>query len=83
MERDSFLAALAHLNLSQAEFARLAGVHVSSVWRWGKDNEAPVPLWAEALVIAWTDHPDSLFTIRVHRHQEIGTGERAHEQAGH
>lgn len=48
----AFSAALDALNLSQVRFARLTGVHVTTVSRWAT-GELAVPLWAERLLDAW------------------------------
>lgn len=48
----AFAAALDALDLSQTQFARLTGVHVTTVSRWAR-GVLPVPLWAERLLDAW------------------------------
>lgn len=57
----TFSATLGDLHLTQARFARLTGVHVTTVSRWATGGLA-VPLWAERLLDAWAvagvpDHP--------------------------
>ncbi len=61
MTPTAFAAALSDLDLSQARFARLTGVHVTTVSRWAT-GELAVPIWAERLLDAWRvagvpDHP--------------------------
>ena len=48
----TFAAALASLDLSQTQFARLTGMTNGTVSRWVR-GVLPVPLWAERLLAAW------------------------------
>jgi DNA-binding transcriptional regulator YiaG len=48
----AFASALDALDLSQVQFARLAGVTNGTVSRWVR-GVLPVPLWAERLLDAW------------------------------
>lgn len=52
MTPTTFAAALASLDLSQVQFARLTGMTNGTVSRWVR-GVLPVPLWAERLLDAW------------------------------
>ncbi len=57
-----FVALLAHADLSQAGFARLAGVTARQVNNWAR-GRARVPQWATLLAIALEELTPELLTI--------------------
>lgn len=52
MTPTDFTAALDHLGLRQAAFARIAGVHATTVSRWATGG-LPIPGWVAPLFAAW------------------------------
>ena len=59
MTPTDFAAALDYLGLRQAAFARIAGVHTTTVSRWAT-GASSVPVWAALLLDAWKRCPDAL-----------------------
>lgn len=63
MTPNDFTAALDDFGLSQKAFARLTGMHTTTVSRWAT-GVLPVPLWAERLMDAWGRCPEALAAAR-------------------
>lgn len=63
MTPTDFTAALASLGLSQKAFARLTGLHTTTVSRWATGG-LPISGWAKALLDAWASCPEALERAR-------------------
>jgi hypothetical protein len=57
LTRETFLAALRDLRMTQGRFADHAGVSRTAVYHWGGPS-GPFPKWVEMLLIAWQRNRD-------------------------
>ena len=71
-----FAALLARADVSQAAFARLAGMTPRQVINWAR-GRATVPRWAVLLAVLLQDHSPQALTIALEEaRQEVAAAER-------
>ena len=68
----AFAALLARADISQAAFARLAGVTPRQVNKWCR-SQAPVPVWAGLLAVILQDRSPDALAIDLEEASQAGT----------